>query len=81
MTSDCDARQEEHVLDGLGDIGVAQIQHRIVAVVPPKEDGPLLTCWIDSTSMNDILQFGMPKEDAGGRYRSSISLLLSSFVL
>jgi len=41
------------VLDGLGDIGVAQMQHRIVAVVPPKEEdgGPLLTCWIDSTSM------------------------------
>ena len=44
MTSDCEARQEEHVLDGLGDIGVAQMQHRIVAVVQLKEDGPLLTC-------------------------------------
>ena len=55
VTSDWEARQEEHVLDGLGEIGVAQIQHRIVAVVPTptllKEDGPLLTCWIDSTSM------------------------------
>ena len=35
VTSDWDARQEEHVLLGLGDIGVAQMQHRIVAVVPP----------------------------------------------
>ena len=69
MTSDWEARQDEHVLDGLGDIGVAQMQHRIVAVVPPKEDGPLLTCWIDSTSMNDILQFGSlrrTQEDAMG---------------
>ncbi len=35
VTSDWEARQDEHVLDGLGEMGVAQMQHRIVAVVPP----------------------------------------------
>lgn len=34
VTSDWEARQEEHVLDGLGAMGVAQQQHRMVAVVP-----------------------------------------------
>ena len=35
VTSLCDARQEGHVLDGLGAIGVAHMQQRMVAAVPP----------------------------------------------
>ena len=33
-----EARQEGQVLDGLGWMGVAQMQHRIVAAVPWEED-------------------------------------------
>jgi hypothetical protein len=35
VTSLCDARQEGHVLDGLGAMGVAQMQQRMVTAVPP----------------------------------------------
>jgi len=34
VTSVSDARHAEHVLLGLGEMGVAQMQHRMVAVVP-----------------------------------------------
>ena len=34
MTSVSDARHAEHVLEGLGEMGVAQMQHKMVAVAP-----------------------------------------------
>ena len=34
VTSVSDARHAEHVLEGLGEMGVAQMQHKMVAVVP-----------------------------------------------
>jgi len=41
VTSEAEARQEEHVLEGLGAMGVAHTQHRIVAAVPERrERGP-----------------------------------------
>ena len=35
VTSDCEARHDEHVLLGLGAMGMPQQQQRIVARVPP----------------------------------------------
>jgi hypothetical protein len=42
VTSVSDARHAEHVLDGLGEMVVAQMQHRMVAVVPMAAMLPLL---------------------------------------
>lgn len=55
VTSEEEARQEEHVLEGLGAMGVAHTQHRIVAAVPePKrrERGPESTpmqVWVSTS--------------------------------
>lgn len=39
VTSDCEARHDEHVLLGLGAMGMPQQQQRIVARVPPPAMG------------------------------------------
>ncbi len=55
MTSVSDARHAEHALEGLGEMGVAQMQHKMVAVVPmpavamilPLLFSIILPCWLE----------------------------------
>lgn len=52
VTSDWEARQEEQVLDGLGAMGAAHMQQRMVAVVPTTLAMP---GWTEAISMVQML--------------------------
>jgi len=55
VTSVWEARQEEQVLEGLGAMGVAQTQQRMVAVVPPAT--PRSPGWMVQMSITVVDQF------------------------
>ena len=60
VTSAEEARQEEQVLEGLGAMGVAHMQHRMVAVVPrPVEWWERGWGWMVGVSTSTMLSISM----------------------
>ena len=59
MTSDWEARQDEQVLDGLGAMGAAHMQHKIVAAVLPATAPPPVMpgAWVVSTHTSIVVEF------------------------